>query len=78
MPEISDKPKIKLSELTEMYDIENDGMEVETLPNNTGRRIEDSVGAADLTDESSFEDTITYYDSKLSEAVDKDKKEDGV
>ncbi len=27
MPEQSDKPKIKLSELTDMYDIEDDGKE---------------------------------------------------
>ncbi len=55
----NEKIKIKLSELTDLYDIEDDKQEVKT-------------DVAVIDNESTFEETITYFDKKLEKEFDEE------
>ncbi len=58
---VEEKPKIKLSELTDLYDIEDDSA--------TKKEVVKEV-AKEEDDEPTFEETVEYYDKKIEEEFD--------
>ncbi len=55
--------KIKLSELSDLYDIENDVPVSKDMPKQVGGKEIETVDLGDVD----YETTIKYYDKKLEE-----------